>query len=662
MVLCQFLANSGITDCKSDAAHFSQKMQMSEHHDSKSEHNDSSHQHEHDSHEHGGHAAQPSKYLGLAAIAIFIIIGIYGFLLSQGMPQKWTSQLVEAAAHHESAESHGDAANGEHALDNTSNHNDAKPSDTSNSNSAHSESDKTDAPASADSTGVTDEKKAATSGEDVAHQKKEGDSHGDVKMYPPVFMIVPFALLLICIAVLPLIPATEHWWENNLNRFLVAATLGFITLAYYCFFCNFPIAQHWPCHAIINPSSDGGFAIAKTVFLNAIIAEYIPFIVLLFSLFTISGGIRISGNLKASPFVNSVILLVGAILASFIGTTGAAMLLIRLLLETNKERKYKVHTIVFFIFCVCNCGGCLTPLGDPPLFLGYLKGVAFTWTLHLWKEWAFVNLILIGFYFIWDTLWFYRRENKSDITEDNNHQTSISISGWQLNVPLLAGVIFAVALLDPSKPFIGTDWHPWYFLRETIQMGLCGISLAFGSKQVRIDNVFNFGAIIEVAALFFGIFICMQAPLQILNHEGKNLGIDSASKFFWATGTLSSVLDNAPTYVVFFETARSISPNSKEELKKPEWSEDREKWERAFDHGEMVHVSGGALEFHYLVAISLGAVFMGSMTYIGNGPNFMVKAIAEQSGVKMPSFFGYMMYSCVILLPILVAMVYLFIM
>jgi Na+/H+ antiporter NhaD/arsenite permease-like protein len=198
--------------------------------------------------------------------------------------------------------------------------------------------------------------------------------------------------------------------------------------------------------------------------MNAIVNEFLPFIVLLFSLFTITGGIRIGGNLKATPFVNSVILFIGAILASFIGTTGAAMLLIRLLLETNKERKYKVHTIVIFIFCVCNCGGCLTPLGDPPLFLGYLRGVAFEWTFHLWVEWTFVNLILIAFYFLWDAVWFYPRESKESKQSDTAHRTSLAISGWMLNVPLLFGVVAAVALLDPGKAVPGTEWHPWFYL------------------------------------------------------------------------------------------------------------------------------------------------------------------------------------------------------
>jgi len=476
-------------------------------------------------------------------------------------------------------------------------------------------------------------------------------------------MVAPFALLLLAIAILPLIPTTAHWWESNLHRFYVAAGLGLVTLLYYGFFYNFPLEGHWPAHYEVVADA-GAFNKISVVFMNAIVADFIPFIILLFSLFTITGGIRIEGNLKASPFVNSVILFIGAFLASFIGTTGAAMLLIRLLLETNQERKYKVHTVVFFIFCVCNCGGCLTPLGDPPLFLGYLKGVDFFWTFHLWVEWAFVNLILIVIYFLWDTLWYYPKESKEDKALDDVNQSGLKISGLGLNLPLLLGIVASVALLSPGKPVIGTDWHPWYFLREAIQLGLCAVSLAFGCRKIREANAFNFAAIIEVAALFFGIFICMQAPLQILNVEGKNIVAAAKEKigakepvlFFWATGSLSSVLDNAPTYVVFFETAKSLSPNSEADFEKKEFAG----FKKLREEGKMVPVGTGFIEFHLLAAISLGAVFMGAMTYIGNGPNFMVKAIAEQSGVKMPSFFGYMGYSFALLLPLFILMVWLF--
>ncbi|GHT44497.1 sodium:proton antiporter [Planctomycetales bacterium] len=557
------------------------------------------------------HETKPSRLMIPVAIVLLLILVGYGYLVYQGVPQNWTK--VANTPHHE--EQHSDhTASAEHAEQHETVP--AAPTDDQN-----------------------------------------------VKHHPPYYMVIPFAALLLCIAVLPLVPAAEHFWESNTNKFMIAAVLGALTLLYYYCLCDFNIDRHFPGHSVITPEQ-GGFAIVSAIFINAIVNEFFPFIVLLFSLFTITGGIRIAGNLQASPFVNSVILFVGGVLASVIGTTGAAMLLIRLLLETNQERQHKAHTVIMFIFVVCNCGGCLTPLGDPPLFLGYLRGVAFTWTFFaLWPAWMFTNLILIGFYFLWDTAWFYRREPLLNKVTDKEQTTTLQISGWRLNVPLLIGVVAAVALLDPGKPVPGTDWHPWYYLREAAQLGLAALSLLFGSYQIRKANVFNFVAIGEVAALFFGIFICMQAPLQILNYEGRNIvhhaeqttGLSKERLFFWSTGALSSVLDNAPTYVVFYETAKSLSPNTEEELKQsPEWQKEYEK-------GNMVKVgNNGFVDYFLLMAVSLGAVFMGSMTYIGNGPNFMVKAIAEQNGVRMPSFFGYMVYSVLILLPLFIAVTLVF--
>jgi Na+/H+ antiporter NhaD/arsenite permease-like protein len=445
---------------------------------------------------------------------------------------------------------------------------------------------------------------------------------------PPLWTVLPFAILLLGIAVLPLIPFTEKWWDSNLSRFLVASVLAIVALAYYAFVHHAPIEGHWPAHHIVEPN-DGIFQIqlVRTILENAILQEFIPFIVLLFSLYTISGGIRITGDLQAHPLTNAFFLAAGGLLASFIGTTGAAMLLIRPLLETNKERRRVVHTIVFFIFIVCNCGGCLLPIGDPPLFLGYLQGVPFLWTLVLWREWLFVNGSLIVIYLLLDGLWHYRREKLADIQRDVTQRRRLKISGWQVNALLLIGVVLAVALLDPSKAVPGTNWHPWMYLREVVQLGLVLLSLWLGDEKVRSANRFNYHAIIEVAALFSGIFITMQPALQILGVRGGELGITKPAHFFWATGSLSSVLDNAPTYLVFFKAGQALSAESTANL-----------------------VAG--VDEMILMGISLGAVFMGSMTYIGNGPNFMVRAIAESSGVKMPSFFGYMVYSCVILLPI----------
>ena len=458
--------------------------------------------------------------------------------------------------------------------------------------------------------------------------------HAEAEVAPPLWTVTPFALLLAAIAVLPLIPATEHWWDANRNRFIVAMGLALLTLGYYAFLHQTPIEAHWPAHHIVEPSRGIiQWDFVRTILANAILSEYIPFIVLLFSLFTISGGIRITGDLQAHPLINASFLAAGGLLASFIGTTGAAMLLIRVLLETNSERKHVVHTVVFFIFIVCNCGGCLLPIGDPPLFLGYLQGVPFLWTMVLWREWLFVNGLLLVVYALVDEFWFYRHEKPADLRRDMTQLRRLRFSGWKLNVPLLVGVVLAVALLDPSKPVPGTTWHPWLYLREIVQFALVAASLWFGSQKLRNANRFNYHAIGEVAALFSGIFITMQPALQILGVRGDELGISSPAQYFWVTGALSSMLDNAPTYLVFFKAAQAMPAEPGATL-----------------------VAG--VEEVRLIGISLGAVFMGAMTYIGNGPNFMVRAIAEKSGVKMPSFFGYMVYSCIILLPLFALMMW----
>ena len=459
----------------------------------------------------------------------------------------------------------------------------------------------------------------------TAHTSDAG--HHAEASAPPYWTVTPFVLLLGAIALFPLLYRTELWWENNTNRFKVAAVLAAVTLSYYAFLHASPVEAHWPAHRVVDASDSflqTGFVGA--ILGNALLSEFVPFIALLFSLYTITGGIRIEGDLQANPLTNALFMAAGGLLASFIGTTGAAMLLIRPLLETNKERKHVSHTVIFFIFVVCNCGGCLLPIGDPPLFLGYLAGVEFTWTLGLWEEWMFVNGMLLLVYCLADQFFYYPQEALRDIQRDVTQTRRLKISGLALNGPLLLGVVLAVALLDPNKAVPGTHWHAWMYLREIIQIGLVATSLYFGCKVIREKNSFNYHAIVEVAALFFGIFICMQPALQILAEKGKVLAESlSPAGFFWATGGLSAFLDNAPTYLVFFKSAQ--------------------------DPTIMGPTAG--VDDMILRGIALGAVFMGAMTYIGNGPNFMVKAIAEKSGVKMPSFFGYMLYSCAILLPIL---------
>ena len=471
-------------------------------------------------------------------------------------------------------------------------------------------------------------------GDGAAVPPAAADDHPPDPAAPPPATTLPFAILLAAIAIFPLTPGISHWWEHNRNKLLVAGFLAAITLGYYTFLHHQPVDLHFPAHALIHPAPAGpSWPTAGAVLTNALGAEYIPFIALLFALYVVTGGVRIEGDLVASPTTNATFLALGAATASFIGTTGAAMLLVRPLLETNKERKHVAHTLVFFIFMVCNCGGLLLPIGDPPLFLGYLKGVDFLWTLNLWKPWLFTNAVLLAVYWVWDTLFAHPREAPRDLARDERQTTPLTIRGLWPNAPIMAAVIAAVALLDPAKPFPGTDWHPWVFLREAVLVGLVLLSLLGGDGKVRAANGFTYGAILEVAALFLGIFICMQPALAILHERGASLGLDSPRSFFWASGALSSVLDNAPTYLVFFNAAQALPATG---------------------------ATMAGVEVGRLAGVSLGAVFLGAMTYIGNGPNFMVKAIAEQSGVRMPSFFGYLLYSFGILLPVFVLVSILF--
>lgn len=454
----------------------------------------------------------------------------------------------------------------------------------------------------------------------LMHDGEHRETHGVNDAAPTMWAVLPFVGILLTIATFPLIPATAHWWENNRNRLMVSLCFAGITLAYYW------LVYH------------AGKVV--TVLEHSMIEEYVPFIVLLFSLYVISGGICLSGDLAAHPVTNTAFLGVGAVIASFVGTTGASMLLIRPLLQTNAERKHVKHTVIFFIFLVSNIGGCLLPIGDPPLFLGYLKGVPFLWTFHLWKEWAVLCGVLLVVYYIWDTM-AYRHETKPDIVRDETQIRRLTLDG-KPNLLMLLGVVLAVALVKPGEPFLGTSFHAFPFMRELVMLGLVALSLKFTAPSVRQANKFNYAAILEVAALFIGIFIAMQPPLEILRASGDDIGkvLDKPWKFFWITGGLSSFLDNAPTYLVFFQIANSMTHQAGD--------------------GIFQLLDGNYIRQDLLVAISLGAVFMGANTYIGNGPNFMVKSIAEQSGVKMPSFFGYMAYSIGILVPLFVVVTLLF--
>lgn len=462
------------------------------------------------------------------------------------------------------------------------------------------------------------------------HQEDWGhlDTHGTGAASHPslgkdltVLSVIPFAALLLCIAICPLFFA--HWWEHNKNKGFVVAALA-IPLA---LFLILAVDQAW-VHDLFEK-----------------IKEYISFMILLGALYIISGGIFVKGSLNGTPLANTCILALGAVIASIIGTTGASVLLIRPLLRANKTRENKAHVVVLFIFVVSNCGGLLTPLGDPPLFLGFLKGVPFEWTLRLWPQWLLVNLLLLVIFNVWDQIVLDKEEKAragSQLEEVMKHEP-LGIHGM-LNFVFLSGIVLTIYLTG-----LLTKGDPKYWGISELVMAAITLAAYFTTAKVnRENNKFTFAPIIEVAVLFIGIFITMAPALQILNswgsHERKVLGVpfgmDAPWQFFWATGILSSFLDNAPTYLTFAATASGM---------------------KGIAVGEGPYL--GELKDaapQLLAAISCGSVFMGANTYIGNGPNFMVKAIAEENGVKMPSFFGYMAYSGIVLIPIFVVVTLLF--
>ena len=428
-------------------------------------------------------------------------------------------------------------------------------------------------------------------------------SGGAAHAVPPTWMVIFFVAMLLAIAIVPL-TKLEHWWHSNLNKLL----LGLALSAYPVFWLT-----------VLEPNIGE---------LGVKMHEYASFITLLGCLFYISGGIYMAGDLKCTPKSNTVFLLVGTVMASFIGTTGASMLLIRPVLRANRERKHKVHIVVFFIFLVSNVGGSLLPLGDPPLFLGYLQGVPFLWTLGLWKEMATVaGILLVVFFFL--ERHFYAREAKSVRTSDIAHASPLKLEG-SINILWLLGIVACAAFIRDDHGI---------FVREAAMVG-CVLGSRFTSPpETRLKNSFSWFPIIEVAALFIGIFLTMIPALLILQATGDKLGVDTPAKFFWASGVLSSFLDNAPTYLVFFETASGMV-------------------DKGLLPGALVE--GTNVPAMILVAISCGSVFMGANSYIGNGPNFMVKAIAEESQVEMPGFFGYMKWSMLFLIPCFVVVTFLF--
>lgn len=428
---------------------------------------------------------------------------------------------------------------------------------------------------------------------------------------------IPFALILLSIATGPLF--FSHTWHHHFGKITAMWTLLFLIPFTLVF----------------------GFSESVHVVAHALVAEYIPFILLLWALYTISGGILVWGNLHGSPKLNTAILAIGTMLASIMGTTGAAMLLIRPILKANDNRKHRVHVVVFFIFLVANIGGGLTPLGDPPLFLGFLKGVDFMWTVkHMMVPVLISSAVLLTAFYFLDRHYF--KQEDEILPKDPSPDDRLRLYGkW--NFLLLGGVIGAVLLSGMWKPehpgidVLGTPYLLPNLVRDVILVVLAVVSLKITPAQVRAGNEFNWEPIAEVGKLFLGIFITIAPVLAVLQAGSKgafagliamvhnSAGEPVNTMYFWMTGILSAFLDNAPTYLVFFNMAG----------------------------GDAVTLMRGEL-FHTLLAISMGSVFMGALSYIGNAPNFMVKAIAEQRKVPMPSFFGYMAWSFGILVPLFV--------
>lgn len=424
----------------------------------------------------------------------------------------------------------------------------------------------------------------------------------------PLLSLVPFLLMLLSIAIFPLF--WNHFWEKNFNKLIIAIILS-IPIVIFLFTSGF-----W--HRLYE----------------TMVFDYIPFIILLGSLFTITGGIYLSGDIEAKPTINTLFMAIGAVLASFMGTTGAAMLLIRPVIQTNKERKFKVHTILFFIGIIANCGGLLTPLGDPPLFMMYLRGAPFTWFFKLTPEWFITNGLLLLIYYFVDS-YYHKKESPEAIKIDRTSIRPIKLEG-KINFFWLIGVVLAVAFLNEQYlPFIENNEY-YKFIREGVIFAMAGFSLLFTPKLTRQSNNFTWEPIKEVAYLFFGIFITMVPCLLYLEVNAKTLGISLPPQFYYYTGVLSSFLDNTPTAVTFHSLALGLGQTA----------------------GNLV----AGIPEELLKAISVGAVMFGSMTYIGNGPNFMVKAVAEENNIKMPSFFAYMYkFSLIVLLPIFIIIQLLFV-
>ncbi len=451
----------------------------------------------------------------------------------------------------------------------------------------------------------------------------------------PLWSALPFALLLLSIALLPLI--APHCWERNRNKALISALFGVPVALYLATWVSPELASFAQnCLNIGVPVCVNGMGV-DVIIKTAL--EYFSFILLLGALFTISGGMVIRGSFPGTPEVNTIFLGIGAILASFIGTTGASMLLIRPLLRANAVRQRKAHIVIFFIFLVSNIGGLLTPLGDPPLFLGFLNGVPFEWTLSLFPQWLVVVGTLLVVFYVWDSVVFRSEDiqRPGDLDEMVLKHEPFQIVGVR-NIILLGGVVLTI--------YLAGTFHLPHGIHELTLSGamifFAALSWKLSDESWRRENHFSWGPIIEVAVVFAGIFATMIPALLILNARGPELGLKEPWQFFWATGLLSSFLDNAPTYLTMSATAAGLLGVG---MEVPHYLH------------KLIESGAGAT---FLAAVSCGAVFMGANTYIGNGPNFMVKAIAESEHIQMPSFFGYMIYSVTILLPVFGLVTWLF--
>ena len=429
----------------------------------------------------------------------------------------------------------------------------------------------------------------------------------------PAWAVAPFVGYLLLIAILPLF--APRLWEHNRNKLILAVVAGVPAIVYLAGLRGAGVDQ------LLRTGCD-----------------YVSFMVLLGALFAISGGICLRGALIGTPIVNTLFLGAGAVLASVVGTTGASALLIRPLLRANAHRVRTTHIVVFFIFIVANAGGLLTPLGDPPLFLGFLRGVPFTWTLRLAPAWALVNGVLLALFAVFDQVAVVRDRGKPRPSRPSDPALEVGPLRLEGVINLLwlggiVGVVFVAGLLGPRLA-------RFTYLLPLIQvagMALCaGLSWKTTPRHVRAVNRFSWAPMVEVAAVFLGVFITMIPALSYLEQRGASLGITRPAQFFWASGALSSVLDNAPTYLTFASLALGVADGGS---------------------GALSAAGIGALSAHpigerLLAAVSCGAVMMGAVTYIGNGPNFMVKAIAEQHRVRTPGFFGYIAWSGLILLPL----------